>query len=186
MCNKEDCQHEQQIIITDRDIMVGKAFMATMFMRLIMGLKNNDDVADWMVQAGACAIDCNNADCGTTRTMLAALTQAIDHVDNGADLEVADLYTRAGLLSAGKAPSTADKLTQILKRAGIDLDQFPDTDDEGVIDTVIVDPIPSFIDVSSDSGSVPREIGRMVGADRGRSSATILVGGPKRTTEQLH
>lgn len=185
MCNQEDCQHEQQIIITDRDIMVGKAFMATMFMRIIKGTETNNDAADWMVQAGTCAIDCNE-NCGTSRTMLAALTEAIDHVDNGADLPIVDLYNKAELLVDGKKPSMADRLGQMLKRAGIDLDQFPDTNDDAVIDTIIVDPIPAFIDVSADTPSAPGEIGRMVGADRGRVAPSILVGGPKRATDQLH
>jgi len=187
MCNQKDCQHEnQQIIISDRDIKVSKAFMATMFMRIIMVLKNNDDVADWIVHAGTCAIDCNSEKCGTDQAMLSALKQAINHVDNGADLDIVASYNKAGLLIDGKAPSMTDKLTQILKSAGVDLDQFPDADGtEGAIDTIVVDPIPAFIDVSAETKSGPAEIGRLVGADRGRTPS-ILVGGPKRPADQLH
>jgi len=183
MCNQENCPHEnKEIIITDRDRKIGEALMATMFMRIINGTETNNDAADWMVQAGTCAIDCNE-DCGTSRTMLAALTEAIDHVDNGADLPIVALYNKAGLLVDGKKPTMADRLGQMLKRAGIDLDQFPSADaDDDVIDTIIVDTVPPL---PSTPGEVGAPVGRMVGADRGRAPS-ILVGGPRRPTESLH
>ncbi len=173
MCNQKDCQHEsKKIIISDRDLMIGRAFMATMFMQIIKGTRTNHDSADWMVHAGACAIDCTNPDCRTSRAMQDSLAQAIDHVDNGADLDIVDVYNKGGLLNDGKALTTADRLAQLLKSSGNDLGQLDGDSDEAVIDTIVVDTAPAFIDVSGDSDSAPVEIGRMVGSDRGRATAS--------------
>lgn len=178
MCNQRNCLHKDHVTLTPRDIAIGKAFASTLLMRIFSATENAQEAQAWSLHAGACAIDCNNPECQVSEVFEDCLRHAVDHVDNGEVLPATQMYNEVGLLVRGKKPAPAPAPSVRQAAGGLfaslvaAFGAVQEDEPQGFVDTIVVDPPPVAL-VIGPTPSAQIELGRMVGADRGRMSDVI-------------
>jgi hypothetical protein len=150
---------------------IAKAFFASMSAQLYLGAKDDAHLSRRLQVAGACSIDCTEDNCSAHHLLHTCMAKAIDHVDNGAELEATELYNQLGWLRDGKA-DRPDPLKMLMAALGLTGPGEGAEAARAIVVDIVGGDVPTRITIPDPEPEpgVPTPIGRMVGADRNRES----------------